>query len=415
MGAPLGKVSRIWASPIHDVVVARERFELSSAGPKPAMLVRYTTGLLSLPIHATVVKTLTLSYVHSRMGEALGVNLTPIMTKQILPLTDLRGRSLAVDANNYLYQFLSLIRTRNGTPLEDSQGHITSHLFGLMFRSTRLIHDFKIDLVFVFDGKPPELKREEIKKRREQRQKAREEWQEALRVRDYARAFSKAVMTSRLTQSMIEDAKKLLNLLGIPCVQAPSEAESQTAYMAMQGDVWAASSKDYDSLLFGASRLLRFLTIYGKEYLPSRGVSRPLKPELITLENLLSHHGITRLQLVDIAILVGTDFNKGIKGVGPKTALKLIKEHGRIENLPAKFRPQIPPRFDSVRKLFIHPDVTLDYNLTYGQLYEEELYSFLCDQREFARERVEIAAQRMKETFKEKKQMGLEKWFSNRT
>jgi flap endonuclease-1 len=335
------------------------------------------------------------------------------MIKKLLTLNDLRGKRLAVDANNYLYQFLSLIRTRDGTPLKDSKGNITSHLAGLMFRSTRLIRDFNIDLVFVFDGQPPVLKEEEIRKRHKQREKAFHEWQQALKTHDYAKAFSKAVMTSRLTQSMIEDAKKLLMFLGIPYVQAPSEAEAQAAYMAMQGDVWAASSKDYDSVLFGAPKLVRFLTIHGKEYLPSKGKARPLKPELITLHDFLSHHGITHSQLVDLAILVGTDFNRGIKGVGPKTALKLVKEYGRIENLPSKFLSKISPQYESVREVYLNPKTTDDYKLNYGSLREEELFSFLCDQRNFARHRVETVVQRMKEVYRLKKQTRLEKWFTN--
>ena len=345
----------------------------------------------------------------------MGVNLTPIIVKQILTLNDLRGKSLAVDANNYLYQFLSLIRTRDGTPLKDSNGNITSHLAGLMFRSTRLIRDFNIDLVFVFDGQPPVLKGEEIKKRREQREKAIEEWQQALEARDYAKAFSKAVMTSRLTKSMIEDAKKSLMLLGIPYVQAPGEAEAQTAYMAMRGDVWAASSKDYDTVLFGAPKLLRFLTIHGKEYLPSKGIARPLRPELITLHQFLSHHRITRLQLVDLAILIGTDFNEGIKGVGPKTALKLVKEYGKIENLPSEFLSKIPQQYERVRKIYLYPKTTPEYSLSYGPLCEKELFHFLCDQRDFTRKRVETVVQRMKKVYRVKKQARLEKWLPKRT
>lgn len=349
------------------------------------------------------------------MGKTLGVNLTPIIVKQTLTLNDIRGKSLAVDANNYLYQFLSLIRTRDGTSLKDSKGNITSHLAGLIFRSTRLIRDFNIDLVFVFDGKPPVLKGKEIRRRHEHRERALREWQQALKAGDYAKAFSKAVMTSRLTRSMIEDAKKVLALLGIPYIQAPSEAESQIAYMAKQGDVWAASSKDYDTILFGAPKLLRFLTIHGKEYLPSKGKARPLKPELITLHQLLSSHGITRPQLIDIAILIGTDFNKGIKGVGSKTALKLIKEHGRIENLPSKFLPKIPPQYKEVREIYLKPETTSEYDLSYTTLREEELFRFLCDQRDFARKRVETVAQRMKEVYGIKKQVRLEKWFSRHT
>ena len=122
------------------------------------------------------------------LGLVLGVNLTPLIVKKILGLEALRRKSLAVDANNMLYQFLSLIRTRDGTPLKDSSGRITSHLVGLMFRSTRLIHTCGINLVFVFDGKPPELKDQEIMKRRRLREKAEKEWEQALKAEDYATA-----------------------------------------------------------------------------------------------------------------------------------------------------------------------------------------------------------------------------------
>jgi len=342
----------------------------------------------------------------------LGVNLTPIMIKKVLSLDDLRGRSFAVDANNYLYQFLSLIRMPNGTPLQDSHGNITSHLAGLMFRSTRLIHDYDILLVFVFDGEPPQLKQHEIIRRRQLREKATLEWQIALKKGDYATAFSKAVMTSRLTRPLIEDAKHLLSLLGIPFVQAPSEAEAQGAYMAMKGEVWAASSKDYDSLLFGAPRLLRYLTITGREFLPSKGISRPLKPELIELDKFLGNYNITREQLIDVAILIGTDFNEGVRGIGPKTALNLIKKYDEIENLPSEVKSKIETQnYETVRRFFLQPQLTSDYALTYTELNEDGLHHFLCDQRDFSRNRVETVIQRMKTFYKSKRQTELKNWF----
>ncbi len=395
--------------------VARERFELSSEGPKPSMLVHYTTGLHNGYTYNPRKNLNTQLNIIQRIVEALGVNLTPIIVKQILTLNDLRRKSFAIDANNYLYQFLALTRTRNGTPLKDSQGNITSHLSGLMFRSTRLMHDYHMDLTFVFDGKPPSLKEKEIEKRRKQREKALKEWQQALKTHDYTKAFSKAVMTSRLTQKMIEDAKKLLKLLGIPYVQAPSEAEAQAAYMAMQGDVWAANSKDYDSILFGAPKLIRFLTIHGQEYLPSKGTARPLKPELIKLRELLSYHAITRLQLVDLAILVGTDFNEGIRSIGPKTALKLVKKHERIENLPQAVLSKVPSHYEKIRKLYLHPEVTDEYDLNYSPLCEEELMHFLCEQRDFSRKRVDTIVQRMNEVYMMKTQTKLENWLVRRT
>jgi flap endonuclease-1 len=323
----------------------------------------------------------------------------------------LRGKSLAVDAQNYLYQFLSLIRMQDGTPLQDSHGNITSHLAGLMFRSTRLIRDYDMYLVFVFDGPPPRLKQNEITKRREMREQATREWQDALKTGDYATAFSKAVMSSHLTRSMIEDSKLLLQLLGIPFIQAPSEAEAQAAYMAQVGDVWAASSKDYDSLLFGAPRLQRYLTISGREFLPSKGISRPLEPELIELNSFLSEYSITREQLIDLAILIGTDFNEGIKGIGPKKALKLVKEHSALDNMPEEIKETLENQnCHEIQRFFLEPEITKNYSLQYGELQEEELYHFLCDERDFSRDRVATVILRMRNYFANQRQTGLQKW-----
>jgi flap endonuclease-1 len=347
-------------------------------------------------------------------GFAMGVNLTPIIIKKILSLEDMRGKSLAVDANNYLYQFLALIRMPDGTPLQDFQGNITSHLAGLMFRSTRLIHEYNISLVFVFDGEPPFLKKQEMAKRRKLREEATQEWQKALEKGDYDTAFSKAVMTSRLTRSMIEHAKRLLCLLGIPFVQAPSEAEAQCAYVALRGDVWAASSKDYDSLLFGAPRVLRYLTISGREFLPSKGISRPLKPELIELNRCLTYWNISREELVDLGLLVGTDFNEGLKGIGPKKALSLIQKYHRIENLPEEIKSKIETQdFQEVRRFLLQPMVTNDYSLSYGTLLENDLYNFLCNERAFSRERVATVVQRMKKFYASKSQTELKEWFKH--
>jgi len=340
----------------------------------------------------------------------LGVNLTPIIVKNKIRLRDLRGKSLAVDASNVLHQFLALIRTRTTLPLRGPNGAVTSHLVGLLYRTTHLISEYHLTLIFVFDGKPLFLKRRELEKRRKLREKAMMEWQEALKKGDYATAFSKAVMTGVLTSEMIEDAKTLLKLLGIPWIQAPAEAEAQAAYMTKRGDVWASSSRDYDSLLFGAPRLVRYLTITGREFLPSRGVSRPLEPELIILEEFLSKIGVTHEQLIDLAILIGTDFNDGIKGIGPKTALRLIKKYGRIENLPMELKEKIHSNYREIRKIFLEPEVTDDYSLRYGPLMEDELYEFLCVKKGFSKPRVERAVRRLKSAQEQIRQPDLEMW-----
>ncbi len=326
----------------------------------------------------------------------MGFNLSPLVVKRQLTLGDLRGRSLAVDANNMLYQFLALIRMRDGRPFTDSNGNVTSHLVGLLMRTTRLIADYDIRPIFVFDGKPPELKGRTLELRRRYRDRARKEWEAAVSRGDYSLAWSKAVLMNSLSQGMQDGARRVLAMLGIPYVQAPQEGEAQAAHMAARGDVWAANSRDYDSVLFGAPRLVRYVTISGQEFLPSKGIARPLIPELIELKQLLISLGITREQLVDLAILVGTDFNEGVEGVGPKTALKLIKAHGKIENLPERYTAQLPGAVGALREVFLKPSVTDDYDIRFNRLDEIGLRRFLCDEREFSPDRVDLAVNRMK-------------------
>jgi len=329
----------------------------------------------------------------------LGFNLTPLVIERTLRLDELRERVLAVDANNLLYQFLALIRSKDGSPFSDSQGRITSHIVGLIMRTTRLMADYGIRPIFVFDGKPSELKSATLVKRRRSREKAREEWEEALGRGDYAAAWSKAVRMNSLTQEMQNDAKKVLDLLGIPHVQATQEGEAQAAFMAACGDVWAVNSRDYDSVLFGSPRLVRYVTISGEEFLPSKGTFRPLIPELIELEKLLASLQLSREQLVDLAILVGTDFNHGIRGVGPKTALKLLRANGKLECLPQYYRDQLPVNIAELRDVFLDPPVTTNYDLEFKKLDENGLIQFLCDERGFGRERVSLVISRMRQFY----------------
>jgi flap endonuclease-1 len=332
----------------------------------------------------------------------MGVLLTPIITKDTVSLDALRGQRLAVDGNGELYQFLALIRLRDGTPLQDSKGRTTSHLSGLFYRTTRLIAEHALRLVFVFDGKPPALKAQEIERRRAIRRQFEQERAEALARGDLAEAYSKATMTSRLTREMVDEARELLRLMGVPTVQAPSEAEAQAAHMAATSrDIWASASKDYDSLLFGTPRLVRFLTISGKEFLPSQGTFRPIVPEVIELERLLAGLRLTREQLIDVAILIGTDFNDGVKGIGPKKALALVQKHGRIEQMPDEIRQVAGERavVDQIRDIFLHPDVSDGFPVEAEEPDLDGIVRFLCDEHEFSRERVAAAIER---TFRER-------------
>ena len=324
----------------------------------------------------------------------MGVPLTPIIVKETLTLEQLRGKRLAVDGNGELYQFLALIRLRDGSPLQDSRGRITSHLSGLFYRTTRLMADFGMELVFVFDGKPPSLKSAEIARRRSIKERYAAEHADAVLAGDLAKAYSKATMTSRLTRAMVDEACELLRLMGIPVVQAPSEGEAQASHMAASGTVWAAASKDYDCLLFGAPRLLRFLTVSGKEFLPSKGTFRAIMPELVDAGKLLAHYGIGREQLIDLAILVGTDFNDGVKGIGPKKALKLVREFGSIEKMPVEIQEAVGPDVTEIRAIFLEPRISSTDALEFTAPDLDGIVHFLCEEREFSRERVNGALER---------------------
>ena len=326
----------------------------------------------------------------------MGVLLTPIVVSHPTTLNALRGRTIAVDGNLELYQFLSVMRTRDGRPLEDSKGRITSHLNGLAFRTTRLIADYDIRPVFVFDGPPPELKRQEIQKRREAREKSQREYETAIAAGDTATAWSKAVMTSRLTRPMVEEAKTLLTLLGIPWVHAPSEGEAQAAFLARRSDAWAAGSKDYDSLLFGAPRLVRFLAVASTEFLPSRGKSRAVPPEILDLDENLRALGLSREQLVDAAILIGTDFNEGVPGYGPKTAVKSVREWKSLDDAPREVRQALPPNMEAIRSFFLDPPVSSNPIPAPDAPDEKATYEFLCHQRGFSRERVQTVLRRLR-------------------
>ncbi len=337
--------------------------------------------------------------------------LTPILKREQTTLRALKGTSFAVDASIEIHQFLALIRKKDGTLFTDPQGRVTSHLIGLFTRTSRLIADFDMKPAFVFDGRPNPLKRRTIDMRREATKKAEIEYSDAVSKKDYAKAWSEAVMTGRVTGSILDDAKRLLTLMGIPWLEALEDAEAQASYMAARGDVWAVGSKDYDCLLYGAPVLARYLTLTGREWLPAQRRSRPLTPELIRLSENLALLEISREQLVDLAILVGTDFNQGVRGIGPKTALKLVREYGSIEQMPEEFRSKLTEDLNVVRQIFLKPRVLEKYTLRVSPPDRDGLVEFLSVERGFNRERVERLAERLTRT-KENVDAGLGPWLN---
>jgi flap endonuclease-1 len=320
----------------------------------------------------------------------MGVDLSKIVPRTASSIRALSGKVIALDANNTLYQFLSIIRDYRGQPLRDGEGRVTSHLSGLFYRNMRLLHE-GIWLIYVFDGTPPKKKREELERRRRIKEESRTKYEEALAEGRYEEARRHAMATASLKTYMEEDAKRLLKLMGIPAMDAPAEGEAQASYIVRKGDAWASGSQDYDSLLFGSTITVRNITLTGRQRYPSRGVSMKLQPEVIELKRVLSANGISWEQLVDIGILIGTDFNQGVRGIGPVKALKLVKKHGRIEDVPHLMGKVDLAEVEEIRGIFLDPMVTDDYSTDMGDFDGEGIVGFLCGERDFAEERVKKA------------------------
>jgi flap endonuclease-1 len=343
----------------------------------------------------------------------LGVDLRDLVPRRAIKLEEMSGKSVAIDAYNALYQFLAIIRQPDGTPLKDNTGRVTSHLSGLLYRTSNLL-ELGIKPIYVFDGAPPVLKAVEIKRRMKVKEAALVQYECALREGRTQEARIYAQATSHLKDYMTEDSKKLLDLMGVPWVQAPGEGEAQAAHLARQGRADYCASQDYDSLLFGAPEFVRNITISGRRKLPSKNMYIEVIPEVVELELVLKECGITYEQLIDVGILIGTDFNPdGIKGLGPKTALKLVKEHGSLEKaLPHVKNAEFPVEPQRIREIFLHPKVTDQYGLEWRNPDIDDIIDFLVRGRDFSEERVRKTLERMQKGMTEqKKGTTLEKWF----
>ncbi|MBN2067776.1 MAG: flap endonuclease-1 [Candidatus Diapherotrites archaeon] len=333
----------------------------------------------------------------------MGTAIADLLEKEEISLDFLAGRRLGIDSYNVLYQFLSIIRGKDGTPLMDSRGRVTSHLTGLLYRTINLL-EAGIKPVFVFDGKPHELKGETLKARNRIRTEAKEKFEKARERGEEAEARKYAQQAVKLTEEMVQDAKKLVKLMGLPVIQAPSEGEAQISAMVAGNDLYGCVSQDFDALLFGASRLLRNITVSGKRKAPGRDFYYEVKPEMIELEKNLKALGIDRKKLIWIGILIGTDFNEKFPKIGPKTALKLVQEHEKFEGIIKATGHD--PEFDyrEIEEIFLNPESTKGYEIKFTLPEKDKILSFLCGEHDFSEERVQSALAKLEERAREKGQ-----------
>jgi flap endonuclease-1 len=340
----------------------------------------------------------------------MGVAITEIIPTAEIKIDDLKGKTLAVDGYNVLYQFLTTIRGPDGTPLMDSHGNVTSHLTGLFSRTTNLLAK-GVRLIFVFDGKVPDLKYAEIERRKGLKAEAHAKYEEAKQQEDVAEMRKYAGRTASLTREMVGQAKELLDALGVPWIDAPSEGEAQAAALVKQGHAWAVVSQDADALLYEAPRIIKNLGISGKRKTPGKMAYVNVEPELIEHKAVLQELQLDTQQLRVLGVLIGTDYNiGGVKGIGPKKGLKLVQQHGHdFEALfdEIKWSEHCDTDWRGILAVFENMPVIDPGRIAFGKADQKRVEEILVERHDFSRERVTMALEKLtKEQSKTQKGLG---------
>lgn len=334
----------------------------------------------------------------------MGLKISEIVPKKAVSFSELKGKTLAVDAFNTIYQFLSTIRQPDGTPLMDNKKRITSHLSGLFYRNVNLLRE-GLKLVYVFDGQAPKLKTGTWEKREETKNKAFEKYEQAKKKEDIEEMGKYARQLATLDEEKIKESKELLEAMGIMVVQAPGEGEAQAAYLSQKKDVYACASQDYDSLLFGAPLLVQNLTMARKRKTISGYVS--IEPEVIELEKVLNSLQINLEQLICLGILVGTDYNPGgVKGIGPKKALGIVRSRKAPSLIFKQVEPELDFNWQEIFELFKKPDVAKGIKIKFPKFDEDKVKKILLE-HDFSEERIDSALAKLNDAKEKGKQKTL--------
>jgi flap endonuclease-1 len=341
----------------------------------------------------------------------LGLDLKPLVIREKTKLESFSSKVVAIDAYNAIYQFLAIIRGPDGLHLADADGRVTSHLSGLFYRNINFL-SLGIKPVYVFDGKPPSLKSAEIERRKQIKRDATVKYEKAISEGDLGAARKYAQQTTSMKDGMVDDSKRLLRFFGIPFIDAPSEGEATAAHLTKTDQAFASASQDFDSVLFGAKRLVRNFTNSGRRKIPNRNTYIEIEPEIIDTKKTLSELGLTQEQIVDVGILIGTDFNPdGFERVGPKTALKMIKEHSKLEKIPQIQDKLAEIDYQQIRNIFLKPEVADVSEIVFDKIDYDGITNYLVEERSFSPDRVQTSLNRLKKAI-EKKSQTLEQWFS---
>ncbi len=340
----------------------------------------------------------------------MGLNLKDLVVREKTALESFANKVIAVDAYNAIYQFLASIRGPDGLQLSDSEGRTTSHLSGLLYRNANFL-SLGIKPVYVFDGKPPSLKTAEIERRRQIKKDATVKYEKAIAEGNMEDARKYAQQTTSMKDGMVKESKRLLACFGIPYIDAPSEGEATAAHLTNTGQAYASASQDFDSILCGATNLVRNFTNSGRRKVPNRNTYVDIVPEIIQTQKTLGELGLTREKMVDVGILIGTDFNpNGFERIGPKTALRMIKQHSRLEDIPQIQEQLQKIDYEQIRRIFLEPEVAKVDEIVFGRIDYEGIIGYLVGERSFSEDRVRSTLNRLRKAL-EKKSQNLEQWF----
>ncbi len=335
----------------------------------------------------------------------MGVKLPGILPIKAISWEDLRGKRIGVDSSNSIFQFLSSIRQRDGAPLMDSKGRITSHLSGLFHRSVNLMQK-GIKLCYIFDGKPPELKYGTQQMRRERKEKAKEKYKKARDEEDIESMYKYSKQVTYLNNEMVEESKELIKALGLPVIQSPSESDAQGSFMVEKKDLDFFATSDADALMHGCPRVIPNLTLSQTRNLPG-GKFVYIKPYVIELKDVLKHLDINQDQLIVMGILTGTDYNpKGIHKIGPKTALKLVHQYKNFDTLFKEVKADF--NWKQIFAIFKSMPIMKNYQLKWTAPNPEKIREILVEKHDFNEERVNRTIEKI--TNRDMQQEGLNKW-----
>jgi flap endonuclease-1 len=346
------------------------------------------------------------------MGVAIGSLIEDCKKK--IELSDFKGKKFGFDAYNMLFQFVTTIRGIDGEPLKNENGEITSHYSGIFYRISNVL-SFGIKPIFVYDGKSHELKAKTKQERRERRELAKEKLEKAIAEEDLENINKLSRQAATIDNKIIEESKELLNAMGVPCFTAPGEAEAQISFMTSIGQTDYSVSQDYDCFLFGSPNLIKNIGVSGKRKVPFKKVYVDVYPYILESERIFSKLNITREKLIWMSLLIGTDFNDKVEGVGPKTALKLVRENSSFEDIIIQLKEknkEINFDYKEIMDIFLKPDIEK------SPIYEKPIFDrqkiehILIDKANFDEKRIKNYLNEFEKKRNEvDKQKTLNDWF----